>query len=721
MGVENADFSGWATKANIMCSDGRTIMPDAFKHQDQITVPLVWAHTHDEPTNVLGHALLENRPEGVYCYGFFNETEKGKSSKILVQHGDINSLSIFANKLVEQSKKVLHGMIREVSLVLAGANEGAKIENVSIAHSNGTYTPVDDEAVIYSGITFERSGLEHTEETQKKEENMGDVEHADNGDSEETVKDIFDTLSEKQQNVVLYLIGQAAGADSSVAQSDDDEGLEHSDIQEVFASFDEKQSNVVRHMLGEALKLSDSLNSEDDETDENTDSDNEAAHADEEGNTMKHNAFENNGTSATGTKGASLSHDDVRAIFELAEEKGSLRKAAAQYATKELKHGIDNIDVLFPDARAVTNSPEFIKRRTEWVNTVLTGTKHVPWSRIKSMTADLTYEAARAKGYVKGSLKKEEFFAVAKRETTPQTIYKKQALDRDDVLDITDFDVVVWMKAEMRLMLDEEIARAILVGDGRSNGHEDKIKELNVRPIVTDDDLYVTRLYVNIGDANSSPQEAIDSIVLNRRHYRGSGTPDFFTSETFLAQMLLIKDTTGRRIYTNVSDVAAALRVRSIITCEILDEPTNNVLGIMVNLQDYTVGADKGGDVSLFEDFDIDYNKQKYLIETRISGALTKPKSALVILKTASAATLVVPTAPTYNTGTRVITVPTVTGVVYKNADSGATLTAGAQAALTTDQVFTVLAVPADSTKYFDTDTQDEFTFTYASGLVKTS
>lgn len=724
MGVENADFSGWATKANIMCSDGRTIMPDAFKHQDKITVPLVWAHTHDEPTNVLGHALLENRPEGVYCYGFFNETEKGKSSKILVQHGDINSLSIFANKLVEQSKKVLHGMIREVSLVLAGANEGAKIENVSIAHSNGTYTPVDDEAVIYSGITFEHSGLDSNDENQKKEENVGDVEHAEKDGGDETVKDIFDTLSEKQQNVVLYLIGQAAGADTGgeAAQSDDEDGLSHLDVQEVFASFDEKQNVVVRHMLTQALQYSDESDEDGDaNTDADNDSENEAAHADKEGNTMKHNVFEN-GASATGsTQGATLTHDDVRAIFELAEEKGSLRKAAVQYATKELKHGIDNIDVLFPDARAVTNSPDFIKRRTEWVNTVLTGTKHVPWSRIKSMTADLTYEAARAKGYVKGSLKKEEFFAVAKRETTPQTIYKKQALDRDDVLDITDFDVVVWMKAEMRLMLDEEIARAILVGDGRSNGHEDKIKELNVRPIVTDDDLYVTRLYVNLGDANSSPQEAIDSIVLNRRHYRGSGTPDFFTSETFLAQMLLIKDTTGRRIYNDVNDVAAALRVRSIITCEILDEPSNNVVGIMVNLQDYTVGADKGGDVTLFEDFDIDYNKQKYLIETRISGALTKPKSALVILKTASAATLVVPTAPTYNTGTHVITIPTVTGVVYKNADSGATLTAGAQAALTEGQVYTVLAVPADSTKYFDTDTQDEFVFTYADGLVSTN
>lgn len=708
MGVENADFSGWATKANLVCSDGRTIMPDAFKHQDQVIVPLVWAHTHDEPTNVLGHALLENRPEGVYCYGFFNDTQKGQDSKKLVQHGDINSLSIYANKLKEQAKKVFHGMIREVSLVLAGANDGAKIDYVNLAHSDGSVEPLLDEVIIYSGLTLEH-GL--TEDNHEMEE---DVEHADKADSEETVADVFNTLSDKQKDVVYYLIGQAAGAKSdSMKQSDKEDGLSHETIQEAFASFDEKQETVVYHMLSEALKLAGS----DDDSEEINHT---AADADEkEGNTMKHNVFET-GAAAT-SNGPSLSHDDVKAIFELAEEKGSLKKAALQYATKELKHGIDNISVLFPDARAVTNTPEFIKRRTEWVNDVLTGTKHVPWSRIKSLTADLTYDAARAKGYIKGNLKKEEFFAVAKRTTEPQTIYKKQALDRDDVVDITDFDVVVWLKAEMRLMLDEEIARAVLVGDGRSNADEDKIKEDHVRPIATDDDLFVTRLYVNIGDANSSPQEAIDSIVLNRRFYRGSGTPTFFTSETFLAQMLLIKDTTGRRIYNNVDDISAALRVRNIVTCEILDEPSNNVLGIMVNLQDYVIGSDKGGDVTLFDDFDIDYNKQKYLIETRISGALIRPKSALVVLKTASNATEVTPTAPTYNSGTHVITVPSVAGVVYKNADTGATLTAGAQSALTEGQIFNIVAVPADSTKFFATDTQDEFVFTYEDGLVSTS
>lgn len=721
MGVEkDADFSGWATKANIRCSDGRTIMPDAFKHQDQFIVPLVWAHTHDEPTNVLGHALLESRPEGVYCYGFFNDTEKGKSSKLLVQHGDINSLSIFANKLQEKAKQVFHGMIREVSLVLAGANEGAKIEFVNLAHSDGSFTPIDDEAVIYSGITLDN--LSH-EDVENEEENM---EHAEGG-SEETVKDVFDTLTDKQKDVVYYLVGQAAGvtSDGEAAQSDDEVGLEHSDIQEVFASFDEKQALVVRHMLSEALAMSDDDGDDDGDDDNGADDDNNAAHADKEGNTMKHNAFENNsaaGQSSSGTP--TLSHADVSAIFDLAQEKGSLRRAAEQYATKELKHGIDNIGILFPDAKAVTNSPDWIKRRTEWVNTVLTQTKHVPWSRIKSMTADLTLDAARAKGYVKGNLKKEEFFAVAKRTTDPQTIYKKQALDRDDILDITDFDVVVWLKAEMRLMLDEEIARAILVGDGRSNGDEDKIKEDKVRPIATDDDLYVTRLYVNINDAlpsaaDNGAQEAIDSVIMNRRHYRGSGTPTLFTSETFLAQMLLIKDGQKRRMYNSVAEVAAALRVRDIVTCEILDEPSNNVLGIIVNLQDYVVGSDKGGDVALFDDFDIDYNKNKYLIETRISGALVKPKSALVLLKTASNAVLTAPVAPTYNTGTRVITVPTTTGVVYKNADTGATLTAGAQTALVAGQVFNVKAEPTTG-YFFETDSADEFKFTYANGLVDT-
>ena len=421
--------------------------------------------------------------------------------------------------------------------------------------------------------------------------------------------------------------------------------------------------------------------------------------------TIVHNIFDQTGGATKQLP--SLTHADVESIFSNAKKLGSFREAVDAYA---LSHGIENIDVLFPDAQAVTNTPDFVKRRTEWVAAVISETKHTPFSRIKSLTADITLDEARARGYVKGNMKREEFFSVAKRVTTPQTIYKKQKLDRDDVVDITEFDVVVWLRAEMRVMLDEEIARAILIGDGRSNADDDKIKEDNVRPIATDNELYTTTVYVNLGDADSSSEEIVDALTLHRRHYRGSGNPTFFTSETYLAQMLLAKDDIGRRIYPTVNDLAAALRVSKIVAVEIM-ENQGDLVGILVNLADYTVGSDRGGAVSMFDDFDIDYNQLKYLIETRISGALTKPKSALVVRKTSASATLVTPTAPDFVESTGVVTVPTVTGVTYKNKLTNATLTTGSPTTLAAGDTLTVIAVPASTSYYFSTNADDEWYF----------
>ncbi len=702
MEANQPDFSGWATKANLKCSDGRTIMPDAFKHQDKLRVPLVWQHAQNEPKNVLGHAVLEAHPEGIYCHGFFNDTETGQGAKQLVIHEDITSLSIFANRLVEKSKMVLHGMIREVSLVLAGANEGAKIDFVRLAHGDGDFEDLEDEAVIYTGLTLQHSQPVLEEDLVEVEEV---IEHAD----DKTVQDVFDTLSEDQKNVVYYLLGQAIKGGS--AEHSDSEAP--SDIQHTFESLSEEQAMVVHFMIGEALE-----NAENSAAHADAEGENSAAHADmednsaaiadnQEGTSMTHNAFESHGAK---DNSKALSHAETKTFFENAKRLGSLKEAFADY---ELKHGIEDIEILFPDAKNVTATPEWLKRRTEWVSRVMSGTRHTPFSRIKSLTANLTLPEARAKGYVKGNLKQEEFFKVSKRVTGPQTIYKKQKLDRDDILDITDFDVVSWLKGEMRLMLEEEIARAVLLGDGRSAGDDDKIVETNVRPIATDADLYVTYLNVNLGDASSSADEIIDALVLQRRHYRGSGSPTFFTSETVLAQLLLIKDTLGRRIYPSVADVAVAIRAESIVTVEVMDEPDVDVVGILVNLADYTIGSDKGGDVALFDDFDIDYNQYKYLIETRISGALVKPKSALVVKKTASNAVLVVPVAPTFDDEAHTVTVATTTGITYKNELTNATLVTGSPITLDEGDELTVIALPSTTAYYIASSTADQFTFNY--------
>lgn len=717
-----ADFSGYATKANLRCSDGRTIAPDAFKHQDTMRVPLVWQHGHNDPTNVLGHAILENREDGVYCYGYFNQTEAAKHTKAMVQHGDVNSLSIYATKLVEKAishgKTVMHGMIREVSLVITGANPGARIDQVQIAHGDGDGSwleTLEDEAFIYSGLEIKHSD---DDEYDSDEEDVV----ATHAEQSKTVKDVFDSMSEDQKNVVYFLIGKAMES-GTAKHSDEDES--NPAIRHAFESMNEDQRTVAFFLVGEALEHAADSDSYDDDEDEFEDDEDEvpskntATHANtQEGSSMTHNVFESHGTAKSGS---TLSHADTEAIFRDGQRLGSLKEAVERYAvnSSELKHGIEDIDILFPDAKALTTTPEFFKRRTEWVDVVLSGTRHTPFARIKTLWADLTMDEARAKGYIKGNLKKEEFFRVLKRVTTPQTVYKKQKLDRDDVIDITDFDVVAWLKGEMRLMLDEEIARAVLIGDGRSLGDEDKINPDNIRPIAYDDDLYVTKLYSNL-QGDTAAEDVIDALTLNRRHYRGSGNPTLFTSEAFLAQLLLIKDGFGRRLYPTVAELASVLRVSNIVAVEIMDEPQVDVLAVMVNLSDYTIGADKGGAVSLFDDFDIDYNQLKYLIETRCSGALTKLKSALVVMKVESNDVLVDPVAPTWDDEDKTVTVASgPTGIVYKNKTTNQTLSSTTPVTLSAGDELTVQAVPS-SGYYLASNTADEFLFTYERGRVGT-
>ena len=552
------DFSGWATKNNLRCSDGRTILKDAFKHNDGQTVPLVWNHQHNDPLNVLGHALLENREEGVYAYCKFNDTPAGTNAKMLVQHGDVSALSIYANQLKQQQGNVLHGQIREVSLVLAGANPGAFIDSI-IKHGDDS----EDEAVIYTGEELEHSDKEVDE---VKED-------------QKTIKDVVDSMTEEQKNVMYALIGQAI------------DEAKHSDIEE-----------------------------------ENN-NDNNGGEED-----MKHNVFENGVQNEKDV----LTHADVEMIIKDAKRFGSLKESVLQHADN---FGITNIDYLFPDAKNLNTPPGFIKRDTGWVATVMNGVSHTPFSRVKSMFADITADEARAKGYIKGNLKKEEVFSLLKRETTPQTIYKKQKLHRDDVIDITSFDVVAWLKAEMRIMLDEEIARAILVGDGRLTSDDDHISEDHIRPIWKEAALYaVNTVLDHQADADTRAKSFIKAAIKSRKNYKGSGEPTLFCSEDLLTDMLLLEDNNGRVIYESEAKLATALRVKNIITVPVMEGLNREVsgarrdlLGIIVNLRDYNVGADKGGAVSMFEDFDIDYNAQKYLIETRCSGALIKPYSAIVI------------------------------------------------------------------------------------------
>lgn len=657
--MKTPDFSGYATKAGLKCSDGRTIMPEAFKHMDGMTVPLVWQHGHNDPANVLGHAVLEAREDGVYAYGYFNGSQSAGNAKQLVQHEDITALSIYANQLIEKAKSVFHGVIREVSLVLSGANPGAFIDNVSIAHGDGSTDILNDEAVIYTGLELSHSDNEVDEDDSDEDDSDEDFEHA----AGSTVQDIYDELSPEQKNVVHYMIGkalEASGAKKMKQSDDDDENLSH-----------------------------------------------------EEGQDMT-NVFEKNGKS-TGTERHTLSHDAIKGIVADAERQGSLKAAVESYA---IEHGIDNIDILFPDAKALDATPEWIKRRTEWVAGVLNGVRPTPFSRIKTRTADLTFEDARAKGYIKGSLKKEEFFGVAQRTTGPTTIYKKQKLDRDDMIDITDFDVVAWLKGEMRLMLEEEMARAILIGDGRLIDDDDKIKDpagatdgMGIRAIANDHELYVTTVNVNITE-DKDYNLVVEDVMRARRFYKGSGSPTFYTTNPTMVEMLLSKDSFGRRRWNTKAELASALMVSSIVEVESM-EGEEGMLGIIVNLADYAVGADKGGEVNMFDDFDIDYNQHKYLIESRVSGALTKVKSALKIMLTAVANVLARPADPVYDDEAETVTIVDTTGVEYYNSDGNTAMNAaGSPYSVPVDGVLDIYATPAAG-YFFATDAEDQWTFTY--------
>ena len=559
------DFSGWATKNDLKCSDGRTIRKDAFKDCDGMTVPLVWNHDHTEAFNVLGHAELENRPEGVYTYGYLNDTEMGRHAKELVRHGDITSLSIYANKLQQVGGNVMHGVIREVSLVLAPANPGARITDV-IEHGDIMGDYEDGDAYIECG---DAPVLRHEEESKPEEE----LKHNDEGENkmaEKTLKDVIDTMTEEQKEAMYTVVVLALEENTGEDEEDDD---------------------------------------------------------------MKHNVFENDNEENT------LSHAEMNEILADGKRYGSLKESF-------LQHGIDNIEMLFPDNKALTTQPEFYKRDMSWVDVVMNGVHHTPFSRIKSTYADITADEARAKGYVKGNVKVDEVIAVLKRTTNPTTIYKKQKLDRDDVVDITDFDVVSWLKGEMRMMLNEELARAFLVGDGRSSAADDKINETNIRPIWTDDDVYTIKQLVTVAQNATDDAKAkaiIRAAVKSRKDYKGSGNTVFFTTEDYVTDMLLMEDSTGRIIYDSLDKLATAMRVRKIVTVPVMEglhrtvgAATHDLVGIIVDLSDYNVGADKGGAVNMFDDFDIDYNAQKYLIETRCSGALTKPKSAIAIEMTTS-------------------------------------------------------------------------------------
>lgn len=573
------DFSGWATRNNLKCSDGRTIRENAFKDNDGEVVPLVWNHRHDEPQNVLGHAKLENREQGVYAYCKFNDTEMGQNAKELVKHKDVTALSIYANRLKEKGGNVFHGVIREVSLVLAGANPGAYIDAV-LTHGEDNEDTMDG-AIIYTG---EEIALQHSDpqsddeekETETMSQQTNDQQTDPKPAKDKTIQDVFDELTDEQKEVVYFLIGKAMEDSEQMSEDDDYED-------------------------------------EDEEDAEN----------------MKHNVFDNDDLYV----GDELSHAEMKSIIEDGKRYGSLKEAV-------LAHGIENIDYMFPDAQAINDSPDFIARNMDWVTKVLSGTHHTPFSRIKSLHANLTEDQARAKGYIKGKLKKEEVFSLLKRTTDPTTIYKKQKLDRDDVVDITSFDVVAWLKTEMRLLLDEEIARAVLVGDGRLNSDDDKIKEDHIRPIWTDAELYsINSLYTeNATDAAKDAKEFIKTALRSRKDYKGTGNPTLFISEELLTECLLLEDNMGRPLYDTVDKLATTMRVKEIVAVPVMDGLTRQVKGadrklrgIIVNLNDYNIGADKGGAVNMFEDFDIDYNAQKYLIETRCSGALVKPYSAIVV------------------------------------------------------------------------------------------
>ena len=619
------DFSGYATRVGLKCSDGRTIMQDAFQENHGQQVPLVWQHLHHGPENILGHAVLENRKDGVYAFCSLNESSGAKSAREAIRHKDINALSIYANSLVEKQKKVVHGCIREVSLVIAGANKGAYIDNITFGHGDGTIAEDETEAIISVG---EELVIVH-------EEKKDDEEKKDHEEKKEEpeVEDVYETFSEKQKNVIHYMVASILGEvqeddedneDNEVKQS----ALTHADgetIKDIFESMNEDQKAATIAILAHAVRDKEEKAVKQSNLEGDT-------------NIMKRNIFDASTQTSEHEKNT-LSHDAMKQIFTDAQRCGSLKEAFLQH-----DYGIENIDYLFPDAKTLTPTPSFLKRDTGWVKDVFGAAHKSPFSRIKTIVADLTADEARAKGYVTGSLKVEQVLALLKRVTSPTTVYKKQKLDRDDIVDIVDMDVVAWLKVEMRGMLEEELARAILIGDGRSPASDDKINEDNIRPIYSDEELFTVRV---LADADTKTDQMIDLMILARKNYKGSGNPGLYATADIIGDMLLLKDSTGRRLYNTINDLAAALRVSKIVEVPVMEgvsrtitEPEVGVegedadlIGIIANMKDYAVGADKGGAINLFDDFDIDYNQYKYLIETRCSGALTIPKAALVIEK----------------------------------------------------------------------------------------
>lgn len=657
-----SDFSGYATRAGIKCADGRIIEPKAFVHNDGDTVPLVWQHGHSSPSNILGHAVLENRDDGVYAYGFFNDSEKARDAKEGVRHGDIRRMSIYANQLQETDNLVHSGIIREVSLVIAGANPGATIDNVTIQHSDDYVETVDDKAIIHSG------------ETLQVDQNEGDTvaDSADDneteGSNEKTVQDILDGLTEEQRGVVDYLIGSAieSALEGDLDDSSDDEDDDDSDDEE------ENNSSAAHSAL---------------------------SHDDKDDSHMSHNLFENNGSSEK-TLGHYISEDDVSAIFhDAVNSTKSLKASLEEYA---LEHGINNIEGLFPQHK-LDGGVQVYDRQNEWVDKVINGVRKIPMTRIRTIVADMTPEEARAKGYVKGNEKVEQVFSWLKRETDATTVYKKQSIDRDDLLDITDFDVVSFFWTEMRGKLMEALAEAILIGDGRSAMHADKINEDKIRPIASDIDFYAPKVTL---PTNADPRDIVKAIIRSRKEYRGSGNPTLFTTTDFVTDLLLIEDRNQRRVYETMDALKSALRVSDIVEVEYFNQdPT--VVGILVNLKDYTVGTNKGGEITKFDDFDIDYNKYKYLIETRISGALTKPKSAIVIKR--EEGDMATPKSPSFNSDTNEIQIPTTAGVVY--SIDGEVVTGVVEIL----EVTQVDASPA-SGYYFPANTIDSWTFAPSAG-----
>jgi len=639
--AEIYDFGGYATKNDLRCADGRTIRRNAFKECDGTTVPLVWQHSHGKPGDVLGHAVLENRDDGVYAYGSFNNTDSGRNAKELVKHGDVRALSIYANQLIQKGGDVLHGMIREVSLCLAGANPGARIEDLAVAHFDEDGAEL--EAQVYNGENIE---LFHSDDDYEEQED-------DTMDEEMGLQEVIDTMDEDQYNAMLYVVDQALNhSDESGEELGED-----ASIQDIIDTMNDQQKDALVYVVSNALESAEGSDDDyyDDDDSDADDYDDYDDYEEDESDMMEH-AYENYETDAA------IAHDAMNAVIEDGKRFGSLRESFKFHAEEgaiahaidttgmdlptltnqeyntQFGYGVNSPEMLYPEAKSLNIPPEFIKRDTDWVSVVWNGVHRTPFSRIKSMFANITEDEARAKGYIKGKMKKEEFFSLMKRVTVPQTVYKKQKLDRDDIIDITDFDVVRWIRQEMRIMWDEETARAMLIGDGRPGTDSDKISEEHIRPIAKDVALFTIQKEVEEGATlEATAKNMMKAAVRARKDYKGSGDPIMFTTEDWLTSMLLIEDGIGHYIYKSVSELATALRVSRIVTVPVMEgfklDNGNELMAIIVNLKDYNVGTDKGGEVNMFDDFDIDYNQYKYLIESRCSGALIKPYSAIVLSK----------------------------------------------------------------------------------------